>query len=78
MINEIPDQSPPEVARVTVGTYTETETARRIGVDRTSVRRVALTKPDHPIAKACLTITANKRVYSRVLVDAYVNGEELQ
>ncbi|WP_440312371.1 hypothetical protein [Leucobacter chromiireducens] len=72
MINEIPDQTSPEV---TVGTYTETETATRIGVDRTSVRRVALTKPDHPIAKACLTITENKRVYSRELIDAYVSGQ---
>lgn len=72
MINENPGHPLPEV---TVGTYTEAETATRIGVDRTSVRRVALTKPDHPIAKACLTITENKRVYSRTLVDAYVAGE---
>ncbi|MGR4010996.1 hypothetical protein [Leucobacter sp. 1207-22] len=65
----------PESTEVAVGTYTETETATRIGVDRTSVRRVALTKPDHPIAKACLTITENKRVYSRELIDAYVSGQ---
>lgn len=60
---------------VAVATYTETETAVRIGVDRTSIRRVALTKPDHPIAAACLFITENKRVYSRELIDAYVTGE---
>ncbi|MBL3679651.1 hypothetical protein D3230_10175 [Leucobacter chromiireducens subsp. solipictus] len=63
------------MATVEVGTYTETETATRIGVDRTSVRRVALTKPDHPIARACLTVTENKRVYSRELIDAYVRGQ---
>lgn len=74
MNNNIPCQTPSEITGVTVGTYTETETATRIGVDRTSVRRVALTKPDHPIAKACLKITENKRVYSRELIEAYVNG----
>lgn len=74
MIPEMQVQATPEATTVEVGTYTETETATRIGVDRTSVRRVALTKPDHPIAKACLTITENKRVYSRELIDAYVNG----
>ncbi|KIP51489.1 hypothetical protein [Leucobacter komagatae] len=60
---------------VVVATYTETETAVRIGVDRTSIRRVARTKPDHPIAEACLHITENKRVYSRELIDAYVSGQ---
>lgn len=74
MVHETQNHAPPEVSEIRTGTYTETEAATRIGIDRTSVRRVALTKPDHPIAKACLMITENKRVYSRELVDAYVTG----
>lgn len=63
-----------ENPQVTRATYTEQEAAKIIGIDRTSVRRIAITKVGHPIAQACLYITDNKRVYSRAVIDAYVAG----